>query len=89
MIGHYELLELISEGGMGLFYLAEQKEPVKRRVAVKIIKPGMDPTQVIARFEAERQALMLLYDPGGITRSWYLQPRGVTCGRQGNYSVKD
>jgi len=62
-IGHYELLELIGEGGMGLVYLAEQKEPVKRRVALKIIKPGMDSKQVIARFEAERQALALLEHP--------------------------
>ncbi|MHC4539925.1 MAG: protein kinase domain-containing protein [Planctomycetota bacterium] len=62
-IGHYELLELIGEGGMGLVYLAEQKEPVKRRVAFKIIKPGMDSRQVIARFEAERQVLALLDHP--------------------------
>jgi len=47
-IGHYELLELIGEGGMGLVYLAQQKEPVKRRVALKIIKPGMDSKEVIA-----------------------------------------
>lgn len=59
-IGRYELLEVIGEGGMGLVYLAEQKEPVKRRVALKIIKPGMDSRHVIARFEAERQALALL-----------------------------
>jgi len=62
-IGRYELLELIGEGGMGLVYLAEQKEPVRRRVALKIIKPGMDSKQVIARFEAERQALALLDHP--------------------------
>jgi WD40 repeat protein/tRNA A-37 threonylcarbamoyl transferase component Bud32 len=62
-IGRYELLELVGEGGMGLVYLAEQKEPVKRRVALKIIKPGMDSAQVIARFEAERQALALLDHP--------------------------
>jgi len=62
-IGHYELLELIGEGGMGLVYLAQQKEPVKRRVALKIIKPGMDSKEVIARFEAERQALALLDHP--------------------------
>ena len=62
-IGHYELLELIGEGGMGLVYLAEQKEPIKRRVALKIIKPGMDSKQVIARFEAERQALAVLDHP--------------------------
>jgi WD40 repeat protein/tRNA A-37 threonylcarbamoyl transferase component Bud32 len=62
-IGRYELLSLIGEGGMGLVYLAKQKEPVKRRVALKIIKPGMDSRQVIARFEAERQALALLDHP--------------------------
>ncbi len=62
-IGHYELLELVGEGGMGLVYLAQQKEPVKRNVALKIIKPGMDSKQVIARFEAEKQALALLDHP--------------------------
>ncbi len=63
MIGRYELLQLIGEGGMGLVYLADQKEPVKRRVALKIIKPGMDSKQVVARFEAERQVLALLDHP--------------------------
>jgi WD40 repeat protein len=63
VIGRYELLELIGEGGMGLVYLAEQKEPVRRKVALKIIKPGMDSQQVIARFEAEKQALVLLDHP--------------------------
>jgi len=62
-IGRYKLLELIGEGGMGLVYLAEQQEPVKRQVALKIIKPGMDSKRVIARFEAERQALALLDHP--------------------------
>ncbi|MFC1792770.1 protein kinase [Planctomycetota bacterium] len=62
-IGRYELLELTGEGGMGLVYVAEQKRPMKRRVALKIIKPGMDSKQVIARFEAERQALALLDHP--------------------------
>jgi len=62
-IGRYELLELIGEGGMGLVYLAEQKEPVKRKVALKIVKLGMDTKQVVARFEAERQALALLDHP--------------------------
>jgi len=62
-IGRYELLALIGEGGMGLVYLAEQKEPVRRKVALKIIKPGMDSAQVIARFEAERQALAVLDHP--------------------------
>ncbi len=62
-IGRYELLELIGEGGMGLVYLAEQKEPVRRKVVLKVIKPGMDSKQVVARFEAERQALAVLDHP--------------------------
>ncbi|MHC4207625.1 MAG: serine/threonine protein kinase, partial [Planctomycetota bacterium] len=62
-IGRYELLSLIGEGGMGLVYLAEQKEPVKRKVALKIVKLGMDTKQVVARFEAERQTLALLEHP--------------------------
>ena len=62
-IGHYELLKLIGEGGMGLVYLAQQKEPIKRKVALKIVKLGMDTKQVIARFEAERQTLALLEHP--------------------------
>ncbi len=62
-IGHYELLELIGEGGMGLVYLAEQKEPVKRKVAFKIVKLGMDTKQVVARFETERQTLAVLEHP--------------------------
>src|SRR5262245_19898638 len=59
-IGPYKLLQQIGEGGMGVVYMAEQVEPVKRRVALKIIKPGMDTRQVIARFEAERQALAMM-----------------------------
>jgi WD40 repeat protein/serine/threonine protein kinase len=59
-IGPYKLLELIGEGGMGLVYMAEQQQPVRRLVAVKIIKPGMDSRQVINRFEAERQALAIM-----------------------------
>ncbi len=62
-IGPYKLLEQIGEGGMGVVYMAEQKEPVRRRVALKIIKPGMDTRQVIARFEAERQALAMMDHP--------------------------
>ncbi len=62
-IGRYKLLEQIGEGGMGTIWLAEQREPVKRRVALKIIKLGMDTKQVIARFEAERQALALMDHP--------------------------
>ena len=59
-IGPYKLLQEIGEGGMGVVYMAEQETPVRRRVALKIIKPGMDTGQVIARFEAERQALALM-----------------------------
>ena len=59
-IGVYKLLQEIGEGGMGVVYMAEQTEPVRRRVALKIIKPGMDTRQVIARFEAERQALAMM-----------------------------
>jgi serine/threonine protein kinase len=63
MIGRYKLLEKVGEGGFGTVYVAEQREPVKRRVALKIIKLGMDTRQVIARFEAERQALALMDHP--------------------------
>src|SRR5205823_1009604 len=63
VIGPYKLLEQIGEGGMGLVYMAEQTQPVRRKVALKIIKPGMDTKQVIARFEAERQALALMDHP--------------------------
>jgi eukaryotic-like serine/threonine-protein kinase len=62
-IGPYKLLEEIGEGGMGIVYMAEQTHPVRRKVAVKIIKPGMDSRQVVARFEAERQALALMDHP--------------------------
>jgi serine/threonine protein kinase/tetratricopeptide (TPR) repeat protein len=63
MIGRYKLLERIGVGGMGEVWMAEQREPVKRRVALKIIKPGMDSRQVVARFEAERQALAMMDHP--------------------------
>jgi serine/threonine protein kinase/WD40 repeat protein len=62
-IGRYKLLQKIGEGGMGVVYMAEQEEPVRRRVALKIIKLGMDTKQVVARFEAERQALALMDHP--------------------------
>jgi serine/threonine protein kinase/tetratricopeptide (TPR) repeat protein len=62
-IGPYKLLSILGEGGFAVVYLAEQQQPVKRRVALKVIKPGMDSKQVIARFEAERQALALLDHP--------------------------
>jgi len=66
-IGPYKLLEQIGEGGMGLVFMAEQSQPLRRRVALKIIKPGLDTRAVIARFEAERQALALM-DHSGIAR---------------------
>ena len=75
-IGPYKLIEEIGEGGMGVVYMAEQREPVRRKVALKIIKPGMDTREVIARFEAERQALAMMDHPniarildGGATES--------------------
>ncbi len=74
LAGRYRLLELIGEGGMGAVWLAEQSQPVRRKVAIKLIKPGMDSRQVLARFEAERQALALMDHPsiakiydGGVT----------------------
>ncbi len=62
-IGVYKLLEKLGEGGFGVVYVAEQKEPIRRKVALKIIKPGMDTKEVISRFEAERQALTLMDHP--------------------------
>jgi serine/threonine protein kinase len=76
VIGPYKLLQQLGEGGFGVVFLAEQEQPVRRKVAFKIIKPGMDSKQVIARFEAERQALALMDHPniarvldGGTTES--------------------
>jgi eukaryotic-like serine/threonine-protein kinase len=63
VIGRYHLLQRIGEGGMGDVWLAEQKEPIRRRVALKLIKAGMDSRQIIARFESERQALALMDHP--------------------------
>jgi serine/threonine protein kinase/tetratricopeptide (TPR) repeat protein len=63
VIGPYKLLQAIGEGGMGVVFMAEQSRPVRRKVALKVIKPGMDTKQVIARFEAERQALALMDHP--------------------------
>jgi serine/threonine protein kinase len=75
-IGPYHLLEPIGEGGFGIVFLAEQTQPVRRKVALKVLKPGMDTRQVVARFEAERQALALMDHPniahvldGGATAS--------------------
>ena len=76
MIGPYKLIEEIGEGGMGSVFMAMQKEPVRRKVALKVIKPGMDSKQVVSRFEAERQALAMMDHPniakvldGGTTES--------------------
>jgi eukaryotic-like serine/threonine-protein kinase len=66
-VGLYRLIELLGEGGFGIVYLAEQEKPIRRRVALKLIKPGMDTRQVIARFEAERQSLALM-DHAGIAQ---------------------
>ncbi len=66
-IGPYRLVRLLGEGGMGSVYLAEQTEPIRRRVALKLIKLGMDTKQVIARFESERQALALMDHPNVAT----------------------
>jgi WD40 repeat protein/serine/threonine protein kinase len=63
VIGPYKLMEQIGEGGMGLVFVAVQQHPVRRKVALKVIKPGMDSRQVVARFEAERQALALMDHP--------------------------
>ena len=63
VIGPYKLLQQIGEGGMGTVYMAEQERPVKRLVALKLIKIGLDSAQVVARFEAERQALALMDHP--------------------------
>jgi serine/threonine protein kinase/Flp pilus assembly protein TadD len=63
VIGPYKLLEHIGEGGFGVVFLAEQQEPLRRQVALKVLKPGMDSPQVVARFEAERQALALMDHP--------------------------
>jgi tetratricopeptide (TPR) repeat protein len=67
IIGPYRLMEQIGEGGMGLVFVAEQQQPVRRKVALKVLKPGMDTRQVVARFEAERQALALM-DHANIAR---------------------
>src|SRR5690349_25134347 len=63
VIGPYKLLQQIGEGGMGVVFMAEQTKPLRRTVALKVIKPGMDSRQVIARFEAERQAVAMMDHP--------------------------
>jgi WD40 repeat protein/serine/threonine protein kinase len=92
IIGKYKLLEKIGEGGFGVVFMAEQTQPVRRKVALKILKPGMDTRQVVARFEAERQALAIMDHPniakvhdGGATGSSSPaaseQPGCLTSGR--------
>src|SRR4051812_18449481 len=63
VIGPYKLMEEIGAGGFGLVFVAEQQQPLRRKIALKVIKPGMDTREVIARFEAERQALALMDHP--------------------------
>ncbi|MGO9465452.1 MAG: protein kinase, partial [Isosphaeraceae bacterium] len=63
VIGPYKLLEQIGEGGFGVVFVAEQMQPVRRKVALKILKPGMDSRPIVARFEAERQALAIMDHP--------------------------
>src|SRR5438128_2457492 len=63
VVGPYKLLEQIGEGGFGVVFMAEQTQPVRRTVALKVLKPGMDTKQVVARFEAERQALAIMDHP--------------------------
>ncbi|WP_339749870.1 serine/threonine-protein kinase, partial [uncultured Rubinisphaera sp.] len=62
-VGPYKILQIIGQGGMGTVYMAEQKRPIRRRVALKVIKPGLDTKEVLARFEAERQALAIMDHP--------------------------
>src|SRR5262249_10188447 len=81
-IGPYKLIQQIGEGGMGSVWMAQQTEPVKRLVAVKLIKAGMDSKQVIARFEAERQALALM-DHANIA---HVLDAGTTKGEPGGVS---
>src|SRR5262249_26346230 len=76
VIGPYKLLEQIGEGGFGVVFMAEQQQPIRRKVALKVLKPGMDTRQVVVRFEAERQALAIMDHPniakvldGGTTAS--------------------
>src|SRR5437870_5442692 len=90
-IGRYKLLQQIGEGGCGVVYMAEQEEPLRRRVALKIIKLGMDTRSVIARFEAERQALAMMDHPNiakvfdaGATESALTHPPGTLSSTGGD-----
>jgi hypothetical protein len=84
MVGPYKLLERIGEGGFGVVFLAEQTRPVRRKVALKVLKPGMDTRQVVARFEAERQALALWTTPTSPTSSTAAPP--PRAGRTSSWS---
>ena len=75
LIGPYKLLEQIGEGGFGIVYMADQQVPVRRRVALKIIKPGMDTKLVLARFKAELEALSLMDHPNIARCSTPARPR--------------
>ena len=89
MVGPYKIREQLGEGGMGTVYVAEQKEPVRRQVALKVIKPGMDSREIIGRFEAERQTLAMMSHPniakvldGGTTDDVVTVARRFDRGRQ-------
>jgi hypothetical protein len=93
--GRYKLLEEIGEGGMGTVWVAQQTEPIRRRVALKLIKPGMDSRQVLSRFEAERQALALMDQTHGRTepcwgvqKRWIKSLRALRWGRKIGRSVR-
>ena len=96
VIGPYRLLEQIGEGGFAVVFMAEQAAPVRRKVALKIIKPGMDTRQVIARFEAERQALAMMDHPNiakvfdaGMTGSPYDEPACTQEGETGRRGERE
>ena len=88
--GHYKILQQIGEGGFGVVYVADQEEPVRRRVAMKVIKLGMDTKTVFARFDAERQALALMDHPNieaRQSRGVEENARGIRRGRDGDCCV--
>ena len=88
-IGHYKLLQQIGEGGCGVVYMAEQEEPVRRKVALKVIKLGMDTKKVVARFEAERQALALMDHPNIICHQLMAEAKAlVEGGANGDGTVR-
>ena len=93
-IGRYKLLQKIGEGGFGVVYMAEQQRPVRRKIALKIIKPGMDTRAVVARFEAERQTLALMDHPnisrvldGGAHGQWPALLRNGACEGSADHGI--